>query len=163
MEKYPLFIVTGTSGAGKTTVIPELRKRLNDFVVYDGDSVVVESDYNISKCNWLRIARSNALSGIKTVICSTIIPENLFDCDHLQYFSNIYYINLEINDELILERLSNRGWDDKLITNYIEFSHWLKDNKNKAFNPPMYSIDASNKTVDDVADKIYKFIISNLT
>ncbi len=157
--KHPVFIVTGTSGAGKTTVIPYLRKKLKGYVVYDGDSVQ-GNDYNTIKCNWLRIAKSNIESNIKTVICSTIVPENLTECDHLQYFSNIYYINLEITDEQVQKRLQNRGWNQDLIDNYKQFNQWLKENKNKAFQPPMYAIDASNKDMEEIADIVSIYIQS---
>ena len=154
-----LFIVTGTSGAGKTTVIPELRKRLSDYVVYDGDSVAVE-DYNISKCNWLRIARSNYQSGIKTIVCSTIVPENLLECDHVQHFDNIYYINLKISDDKIILRLSDRKWSSEMIDNYVNFSHWLSGNAETAFDPPMFNIECDLKTPSEVADEIIEYIKS---
>lgn len=158
--KHQLYIVTGTSGAGKTTVIPELRKGLDHVVVYDGDSVVVESDYNISKCNWLRIAKGNADSGINTVICSTIIPENLFDCDHVKYF-DIYYINLRIDDETIIKRLQHRNWNEELIKNYVNFSKWLIEHKDKAFDPPMLEIYAEGKTPKEIANQIIDYINSH--
>ena len=158
--KHQLYIVTGTSGAGKTTVIPELRKKLDNFVVYDGDSVVVESDYNVSKCNWLRIAKGNADSGIKTIICSTIIPENLLDCDHVKYF-DIYFINLRIEVETIIKRLKDRNWDNELINNYVNFSRWLIENKEKAFNPPMLEIYADNKTPEEISNEIIEYINSH--
>ena len=53
----PLFIVTGTSGAGKTTIIPALRKKLESFVVYDGASFFVafplRSTHVPYSLNWL--------------------------------------------------------------------------------------------------------------
>ncbi len=36
-QKFPLFIVTGASGVGKTTVMQELRVLLPDFVVFSTD------------------------------------------------------------------------------------------------------------------------------
>lgn len=36
-QKLPLFIVTGASGVGKTTVMQELRVLLPDFVVFSTD------------------------------------------------------------------------------------------------------------------------------
>lgn len=46
-QKLPLFIVTGSSGSGKTYIISELR--------------------NV----WLRVARNIAESGRMTIICGT--------------------------------------------------------------------------------------------
>jgi|GEM_PF-5668151 Guanylate kinase len=37
-KKLPLFIVTGASGAGKTTVMQELRILMPDFVIFSTDS-----------------------------------------------------------------------------------------------------------------------------
>lgn len=157
--KPNVYIVTGTSGAGKTTIIPDLRDLLNDFVVYDGDSIQIK-DYNVAKCNWLRIARSNALSNIGTVICSTIVPENLVECDHLEYFENIFYINLEIEDDTVIKRLQNRNWNKEMIDNYVHFSNWLKQNKNTAFNPPLHVINTEDKTPLEVAKEVVMYIKS---
>ena len=159
--KKILYIITGTSGAGKTTVIPELRKRLQGFAIYDGDSVAGDN-YKQIKCNWLSIAKSNLESGIYTVICSTILPENLEDCYFLEYFEEIRYINLHINEELIRQRLTDRNWNKELIEEYVHFSNWLVNNKDKAFTIPLHVINSSNLSIEETAIKIEAYIVETI-
>ncbi|PJN62512.1 hypothetical protein PAEAM_20750 [Paenibacillus sp. GM1FR] len=62
MRKLPLFIVTGASGTGKTTISSLVRKQLPEFDVFDMD-IIDNVDWQIAKENWLRIAYNISLSG----------------------------------------------------------------------------------------------------
>ncbi len=52
----PLFVVTGTSGAGKTSVVPALLQELPECVVFDKDLLWSRCDDTQFYNNWLRIA-----------------------------------------------------------------------------------------------------------
>lgn len=159
--KLPLFIVTGTSGSGKTTVIPFLREKLPEYCVFDIDSMIPE-DYDIMKCNWLRVARDIAKSGRPTILCGTIIPENLKTCDQIDEFCEIFYINLDINAQVINKRLNERNWNNELIQNCVDFSVWLGKNADTSFDPPMFNIDCNQKTPNEISDKIISYIEEKL-
>jgi predicted ATP-binding protein involved in virulence len=99
MSKLPLFIITGASGVGKTTVIDELRYKLPNYIVFDVDSITdSNNDYGVIKNNWLRIAGNIAKSNVLTILCGTIMPWDIEKCDY--YFSKVYYLNLHCNDEI---------------------------------------------------------------
>jgi hypothetical protein len=66
----PLFVVTGASGAGKSTIAPALRSRLRECVVFDKD-LIWGASWDQVYNNWLRIAYSIAQGGRHTVICGT--------------------------------------------------------------------------------------------
>ena len=69
-QKLPLFIVTGASGVGKTTVMEELRIQLLDFVILSTDLDMFGAaplDYQGKFNLLLRIAYFVALSGRGTV------------------------------------------------------------------------------------------------
>jgi tRNA uridine 5-carbamoylmethylation protein Kti12 len=72
-QKVPLFIVTGSSGSGKTYVIHDLRKILPDFDIFDIDNLreIGISDEQQIRNVWLRVARNTAESGRMTIICGT--------------------------------------------------------------------------------------------
>lgn len=51
MSKLPLFVITGASGTGKTTVSSHVRKLLPEFDVFDMD-IINNVDWQIAKENW---------------------------------------------------------------------------------------------------------------
>jgi hypothetical protein len=77
----PLFIVTGASGVGKTAVVGELRRLLPAWDIFETD-VIHGADWQQVKCNWLRIAYAIAQSGRYTLLCGTMLPEEVDRCDH---------------------------------------------------------------------------------
>jgi adenylate kinase len=38
-QKFPLFIITGAGGVGKTTVMKDLRRMMPDYDVFDVDNI----------------------------------------------------------------------------------------------------------------------------
>src|SRR4051794_19524157 len=73
----PLFIVTGASGSGKSAAAGELRGRLPECVVFDSDLLwgrTAEGQYHN---DWIRIAYSIAQGGRHTIICGTLMPDDM--------------------------------------------------------------------------------------
>ncbi|WP_458122811.1 AAA family ATPase [Paenibacillus sp. Z3-2] len=160
MSKLPLFIVTGASGTGKTTVSSHVRKLLPDFDVFDMD-IINNVDWQIAKENWLRIAYSISLSGRGTVLCGTMVPENIASSDYKDRFDRILYMNLHCNDVTRETRLKSRGWDENSIEDHKNFANWLLQNSKTAFDPEMPTIDTSELSAKEVADQIKEWILKN--
>ncbi|MEM7029780.1 MAG: AAA family ATPase [Chloroflexota bacterium] len=164
----PLFIVTGASGTGKTTIVPELQKRLPEWAVFETD-ILHDSgnDWQMIKCNWLRIAHSLAQSNRPVLLCGTITPENILDCDHRPFFSSIHFLALHCEPEALAERLRNRpawrGWNEDNIREHQQFDQWLIDNAKTAFNPPLSIVDTTNVSIQDVADQVCQWATTRTT
>jgi dephospho-CoA kinase len=45
MVSYPLFVVTGVSGSGKSTTAVELKRMIHHFDVFDMDIIVNHNDF----------------------------------------------------------------------------------------------------------------------
>ncbi|MGE6613004.1 hypothetical protein ACQKFG_21145 [Peribacillus sp. NPDC076916] len=60
---FPLFIVTGISGSGKSATSLELQKLMVDFNVFDIDLIVNNDDHLTACDNWLKVAYYSAYSG----------------------------------------------------------------------------------------------------
>jgi len=160
MNKLPLFVVTGASGTGKTTVSSSLRKLLPDFDVFDMD-IINNVDWQIAKANWLKIAYSISLSGRGTVLCGTLVPENIESAAYKDKFKHILYINLDCNDQVREQRLKARGWNDEAVEDHKNFARWLRENSDRAFDPPMPTIDTSNLSPEEAAEQIKHWVIQN--
>lgn len=163
--KSPLFIVTGASGSGKTFVIPELRKVLPDFEIFDLDwiSPFMGDDWQKLRNIWLRVARSIALGGRLTLLCGTMMPRDVEQCVDFSYFSRVYYLNLHCDDGIREMRLRARNWPDDMITEHKTFAKWLLDNADQAYSPPMPTIDTSETERADVAVHIKEWVHRHLS
>lgn len=71
-----LFIITGVNGIGKSTIIPELKDKLNstNFVVHDFDERGVpdnaNSEWRKSEMkHWFTIAEHNISKNLSTIVC----------------------------------------------------------------------------------------------
>lgn len=159
-EKIPLFIVTGASGVGKTTVIKELRGLLPDVDIFDIDSIhqFVGDDWNKIQNIWLRVARNIAESGRISIICGTMMPWDVEKCEDYQYFKGIYYLNLHCDDETRELRLRARNWSEEMIQDHKSFAKWLLENADKAYIPPMPTVDTSKTGVKEVALQIREWV-----
>ena len=164
MKLLPLFIVTGTSGAGKSTVVPELRRRLPAFDVFDMD-LLAGDDWQQIKWNWLKIAHSIAQSGRGTVLCGTVVPENLAGAPYLPYFDAICYLNLHCDDETRAARLrarpAYRGTTEEFIAGHADFARWLLANAATAFDPPMPTVDTTGCTPGAAADEVASWVLKH--
>lgn len=82
VQQIPLFIVTGSSGSGKTYVISELRKILPGFDIFDIDNLreLGITDEQQIRNVWLRVARNIAESGRMTIICGTAMTWDIEKC-----------------------------------------------------------------------------------
>ncbi|MDO7907678.1 AAA family ATPase [Paenibacillus sp. JX-17] len=160
MKKLPLFVVTGASGTGKTTVSSLLRKLLPDFDVFNMDSIN-NIDWQIAKENWLRIAYSISLSGRGTILCGTMVPENIKTAEYRDRFDKILYINLHCNDQTREQRLRARGWEENLIAEYKSFADWLLMNSEQAFDPPMTTLDTTMLSPEKAAEYIKDWVRSH--
>lgn len=160
MRKLPLFVVTGASGTGKTTISSHVRKQLPEFDVFDMD-IIDNVDWQIAKENWLRIAYSISLSGRGTVLCGTMVPENIASSDYIDRFDRILYMNLHCDDVTRETRLRARGWDENLIEDHKNFANWLLQNSETAFDPPMQTIDTTEFTAVGVAEQVKEWVLKN--
>lgn len=153
----PFFIVTGASGSGKTFIVPELRKALPAFDVFDVD-MMKGDDWQLKKINWLRVAYSIALSGRGTVLCGTILPRDVDRCDYHDRFSQIHVANLHCSEPIRRTRLGERKWSPEMIQKHVEMAAWLLDHKDTAFAAPMEVIDGGETSPACVAQEIAAWV-----
>ncbi|MEK3724134.1 AAA family ATPase [Paenibacillus sp. FSL H8-0034] len=160
-QKVPLFIVTGSSGSGKTYVINELRKILPNFNIFDIDNLreLGITDEQQIRNVWLRVARNTAESGRMTIICGTAMTWDIEKCIDFPYFKHVYYLNLHCDDETREKRLRERNWPDEMIQDYKKFAKWLLENADKEYIPSMPIVDTTVADVTDIAAQIKKWVL----
>jgi hypothetical protein len=162
-QKLPLFIVTGASGVGKTTVMQELRVLLPDFIVFSTDidnfgTTAAKLEYQDRFNLLLHFANSIAESRRGTIICGTFMPWDAKKCDTYNNFSEFFFINLHCDDTTRNNRLRNREdkatWTDEMLKSHEQFAQWLLDNAETEYNPPMPTIDTTSTPPSEVQSKL---------
>ncbi|MBO0684909.1 MAG: hypothetical protein J2P45_17300 [Candidatus Dormibacteraeota bacterium] len=149
-------MVTGASGAGKTTVIEPLRRRLPDFEVFDSDLIwhVAELGADTWLNTWLQLAYAISRNGRATVLLGALGPDWFEGLPGRRLVGAIHSCHLNCADHLLEERLRARpAWrassSEEFISRQKAFAAWLRANVHPTFDTGLLSADAVG---DGVAD-----------
>lgn len=153
-EKIPIFLITGASGSGKTTIIPELIKQCTEHIILDLDAIYGPlNEWSLIKNVWIHFAKQISLNGRTTILCGTFMPSEFDKVDLKDYFKP-YFIGLYCDDKTRELRLQKRGWSTEFINHHKEFNDWILNNAKTAFNPVMPLIDTSITSPLEVAAQV---------
>lgn len=153
----PLFVVTGSSGSGKSAVLAPLTRRLKGrCVVFDADFLMDGSE-PLGNARWLAIAHCIAQSGLPTVLLGPYIPDHLEELPIRCWIGDIHVLLLDCPDELRRARINARPpWRSRDIEQQIKFGRWLRQTLNNR-------IDTSSGTPEETAASVAAWIDRHLT
>jgi 2-phosphoglycerate kinase len=166
--RLPLFVLTGASGVGKTTMCLALAAEAKDFVVMESDILWRDefnqpaTDYRSYREMWLRVCKNISQAGKPVILCGAGVPAQFEQCVERRYFSDIHYLALVCDDEVLALRLRKRpAWRgssaDEYVKEHVAFNRWLKDNARRT-QPPMALLDTTEITVDESVEGVKRWI-----
>ncbi|MGL6173652.1 MAG: AAA family ATPase [Cellulosilyticaceae bacterium] len=171
-KRLPLFIITGASGAGKSSIGLELAKKMNEVIVMESD--ILWSDKFIDPTNqykeygemWLRLCKNISQGGKPVVLCGSCVPERFEGSNEVRYFSEIYYLALVCEDDVIRARLKARpDWrkcgSEEFIKVHIDFNNWFKENADRIATP-IELIDTSYQNKEQTLEQVIAWISEKL-
>lgn len=138
-NKQPLFIITGASCVGKSTLCEQLFLHEKDYIVMESDLLwndmynTPEDDYCAYRRLWMRMCANISQIGKPVVLCGCAVPKQFENQPEREMFSDIYYLAAVCEDEVLEDRMRNgrkvdeEGW----IKSSLDFNNWLKQNADK--------------------------------
>ena len=163
-------ILTGMSGAGKTTVANELAKIFSDenIKILDTDSLIVQSEnksiQEIFAQNGEKYFRELERRTIKNVFEKENLILSLgggaFENEETRNFllENAVVIYLETSAQNILKRLQNTN-DRPLLNNMkLETINSLLEKRKKNYELAHFTVLTDNKTVEQITKEILKCV-----
>lgn len=141
----PLVLVTGASGAGKTTVVAPLGRLLSTSVVLDVDVIlhVAAMGWDTWRNTLLQLANAHALTGRATVLCGSLLPEQLENLPARRLIGAIHCCNLDCPDDVLDDRLRRRpAWrgtgGEEFIAEHRRFAANLRGRIRPSFDTARY-------------------------
>jgi RNase adaptor protein for sRNA GlmZ degradation len=157
----PLFVVTGASGTGKSTIIDALRARLPSCDVLESDLIlhVAELGWDTWRNTWMLLAYGLSLNDRSMVLCGSLWPEHLAELPARALVGPIHFCNLDCPSEVLADRLRRRpqwrAWDEDRILEHQRFAADLR-----ARIRPSY--DTSLLSVEETADAVASWVKAHL-
>jgi len=162
----PLFVVTGASGSGKTTIFPELLTRMAGWcAVFDVDWLIDplgrasrdgQVDWTAFRDTWLHVAHGVAQNGVPTLLLAPFIPEHLDVLPGRAWVGDIHYLVLDCPDDERRRRIEARPrWRARDIDEQTGFGRWLRDHLEPV-------IDTTTQSPSEVADTVATWVRDRL-
>jgi len=171
-QQLPLLIVSGASGAGKSSVCQALIGKLDNLVLLDADILwrpefnTPEDKYRNFFETWLRVAKNISQSGRPVVLfgAGMGVPENIEPCVERRYFSGIHYLALVCDDEVLAQRLKARpAWrgsgGQAYIDDHVQFNRWFKEQGKS--NTRISLLDTTEVLLETTIEQVKTWISEN--
>jgi broad-specificity NMP kinase len=171
-RRLPLFALTGPSGAGKSTVGRLLTPGLGDLAVMVEQDVLWTAsvqdpadDFRLFRSTWLRMAAMIHQSGRPVVLVGTVVPAQLEHLPERAFVSDIHYLALVGEPEVLRARLRARpawrGWDERRIDETLEFNDWLR-REGPTLRPPVELIDTTTLSLKETVHTVTSWVRDGL-
>lgn len=169
-NKLPLFIVTGASCVGKSTICNELLINEKEYIVMESDLLwndiynTPEDDYFEYNRLWLRVCANIAQAGKPVVLCGCRAPKQLENLPERELFTKIHYLAVVCDDAVLDERMrKGRGVSDEdWIRSSINFNRWLKQQSSENVSYPITLLDTSKISLIQAAEMLDNWIMEKI-
>lgn len=170
-RRLPLFVMTGSSGAGKTTMCRLLLHSFPECVVLESDilygSLAMSGDDGLRRYwdAWLRVVINVHQAARPVLLCGTVVPSLLESLPSQAYLAGTHYAALTCDDAELERRLRAlpawRGCDDAFIAEHVRFNQRFRSKADPG-QPPISLIDTAQASVEESADEVRRWVRARL-
>jgi hypothetical protein len=172
-ERLSLFVLTGASGSGKSTIGLALVPMQRECVVMES-GVLWRPEFDTPKDGyrgyrnlWLRVAKNISQAGRPVVLVGSAVPEQFEPCPERRYFATIHHLALICEDAILEQRLRARpAWRKsgtaEVLATMLAFSRWLREHAATAI-PAMSQLDTRHLTIEQSAARTIAWIRQRLS
>jgi DNA-directed RNA polymerase subunit RPC12/RpoP len=164
----PLFIITGASGTGKTSLSSEiaLMDEKPDLIYLDSDMLLIKeftgSGWQEYRDIWLWVCLNISQSGRPVALFGSASPSDFENAPRRKYFSAIHYLALTCDRGVLEQRLVQRPeWrqssSPEFVKRHLEWNQWFIDNASTA-DPPHSILDTTDKTLQEAIMELFAWI-----
>lgn len=135
----PLFVLTGASGAGKTTAREFLLHTFPEVVVLESDVLLAalrnfdEADIQRYWDHWMRLIVQLNQAGRPVLLCGTVQPRHLESSHDRNGLAAIHYLALVCEERELERHLRDRpawqGCEEHFIARQTRFNRWWGSRK----------------------------------
>ena len=168
-KMLPLFILTGASGCGKSTMAIELSRIQEKVVVIEND-IFWREEFHKSNDDFLefrefclRAAKNISQANRPVILCGSGVPHQYDICLERRYFGDMHYLGLVCDDNLLEKRLIERpeyrrSGSNEFITKQKIYNQYLKDLA--FYKNEIDVLDTTQLSKEETAMEILKWINS---
>lgn len=164
-RKNDLFILTGASGVGKSTVAEILFRQETSYIVLESDILwndrfnTPDDNYHEYRELWMTLCYNISQIGMPVLLCGCATPEQLECCDARKYFNHVYYIAVVCDtDELEVRMREGRNIkDEDWLKGSKEFNNWLINYSHET-EPNIKIINGTKKEPSHIAMMIDNYL-----
>ena len=168
-KRLPLFIVSGASGVGKSTLCEILFQRERDYIVLESDILwhdvynTPEDDYRRYRQTQMTLCANVAQIGMPVVLCGCATPKQFEPLAQREFFTDIHYLSIVCDEEQLRRQLrKGRKIKDKAwLESSLQFNAWLKENAARTA-PPMHLLDITGLSPEETAVRADAWIRARL-
>ncbi len=155
------YFITGAEGAGKSTIVPSLKKNLREIDIRDFDEVGVPLNPSLkwridTTKHWIKIVLANQKKEKSTCIIGLSFPNEIRKIKESEKIKNIYYILLDVSVKERKNRLKKRKSQSHVIKDPEQLKSLKKIFKSKLKNK--HRINTTNLSTENVSNLLIKFI-----
>lgn len=169
-RQLPLLVVSGASGAGKSTICQALLGRITEAVLLDSDIFWIpvfntpDDNYRAFFETWLRLCKNISQSGRPVVLFGSGVgvPANLEACIERRYLGALHILALTCDSDTLTDRLRKRpAWRGTSQPDFLEaqlkFNGWFKVNGLQD-DSPITVMDTTNSALSETTDSVARWI-----
>jgi gluconate kinase len=162
-----MFVITGASGSGKSTIAERLVATIRDPIILDADILWASQmntpadGYARFRSTWMRLAANIAQGGHSTLLVGAGVPEQYESRPERKYLGPINWLALVASPAVIEARLRARpawrGIDDVMIETMLAFNGHLAERSDMA------RLDTSHGSIEETERAVAQWLKSAAT